>query len=76
MDSKKLEDTKFYLQILSSNTCVCESWKQEDKAVCYVCFHKLPDDMQSDLYKRLGNGFEEAYEEVIQWLISEGHLEV
>jgi len=63
-----MSDTKFYLQELNSEECACGSWKKPRYAFCWVCYHKLPDYMQKELYQRLGDGYEEAYDEAARWL--------
>jgi len=57
-----------YVRILQSNECACDRGKQSGKAFCFRCFKALPGDMQRALYKRVGQGFEEAYEEAVKWL--------
>lgn len=61
-------DIKFYLGVLKSNECQCGRTKHKRRAFCYSCYKTLPEDMASALYQRMRHGFEEAYEEVNEWL--------
>ena len=63
-----MSDFKFYIQELNSEECRCSAWKKRGMSFCYVCYHKLPDDMQKDLYQRMGQGYEEAYDSACRWL--------
>lgn len=64
----KPKDIRFYLEELKSNECRCGAWKQQRKTFCYVCFKSLPDDIQKALYRRIGDGYEEAREEAEKFL--------
>lgn len=57
------KDTKFYLDVIKSEECQCGKSKRIGTAFCYLCYSNLPKDMKDDLWKKIGNGFEEAYEE-------------
>jgi len=62
------KDRAFYLEMLKSEQCLCERGKKPGKAFCYGCYKRLPYRMQEDLYKRVGQGFEEAYEAATKYL--------
>ncbi len=64
----KLEDAKFLLEELKSDECACGNYKKPGNSFCYNCYTSLPNDHQKPLYKRFGNGYEEAYEEATKWL--------
>jgi len=64
----KKNDTKFYLDELKSEECQCGAWKREKMTFCYVCFKSLPSHIQKALYKRIGDGYEEAREEAAAFL--------
>jgi hypothetical protein len=70
-----MSDIKFYLQELNSEECACGAWKKPKLSFCFACYHALPKDMQRDLYSRLGDGYENAYDEAISWLKEEGRIE-
>ncbi len=63
-----LNDSVFLLKELKSNECACGNNKKEGMSFCYSCYSSLPDDIQKDLYKRFGNGYEEAYNFAVGWL--------
>lgn len=43
-------------------TCpVCSKLKARNTAFCSGCYFQLPLEMRKALYKRIGEGFEEAY---------------
>ena len=57
------EDKKYYLSVLASEECQCGKSKRKGTAFCYMCYTSLSQDTKIDLYKEIGKGFEEAYEE-------------
>jgi len=66
-----MPDRKFYLDMLVSDECLCGRSKQPRRTFCYRCFKALPYDMQKELYKRMGAGYEEAVESACAWLQTE-----
>jgi hypothetical protein len=62
------KDIAFYAGVLASEECQCGAEKDRRNALCWHCFTSLPTHMKNDLYQRLGNGFEEAYEAAVDWL--------
>lgn len=63
-----MSDFKFYIEQLKSNECQCGAFKKSMKSLCYGCYVSLPSWIQRDLYKRIRNGYEEAYEDAIEFL--------
>jgi len=59
---------KFYIDELMSDECACGRPKWPKRSFCYRCYVRLPADMRRDLYKRIGDGYEAAYEEAVKWL--------
>jgi len=57
-----------YLAALYSDECVCGENKKPKKTFCYSCYKKLPHDLQIDLYNRMGDGYEQAYDAAVKWL--------
>lgn len=57
-----------YFDALMSNGCVCGKKKQPKKSFCYSCFMLLPQDLKNDLYSRLGEGYEQAYDAAVMYL--------
>lgn len=45
----------------------CHSVKRRQTAFCEKCFHRLPALLRSALYKRFGEGFEQAYCGCLSW---------
>jgi len=57
------------LAIFVGTTCpACRGRKQIRTAFCGNCYHSLPLPMKSDLWRRFGQGFEEAFHEGLAWL--------
>jgi hypothetical protein len=56
--------------MLRGNRCSCHKIKVVKQAFCGDCFHALPPAMQKALYKRLGKGFEQAYQAAKDWLLA------
>jgi hypothetical protein len=65
-------DWKTYFKDLKSDGCMCGKPKQSGKSFCYSCWSKLPSEIQRALYKRIGSGYEAAYDEATVWLTREG----
>jgi len=42
--------------------------KKPGRSFCYVCYKSLPREMQSDLYRHVGDGYGEAYDKAVEWL--------
>lgn len=59
---------RFYYDELMSNGCACGKAKKRKQSFCYFDFKSLPDDMQKALYRPIGNGYEEAYDEAVAYL--------
>jgi len=51
------------LEALKSTTCVCGKSKQRGMSHCRGCYFKLPLSVRRSLYKPLGEGYAEAYEQ-------------
>ena len=64
----KPDERKFYLDELKSDGCHCGRPKQRGRSLCYRCYYKLPDDMRRALYRKIGNGYEAAYDAAIKFL--------
>lgn len=63
-----IEDAKFLLEELKGEECQCGKYKKSGNSFCYGCYSSLPNNLQRSLYRRFGNGYEEAYEEAIEHL--------
>lgn len=53
---------------LCGTKCQCGSNKRSGELFCRSCYHSLPYDMKRALYRRLGNGYEEAYDAAVRTL--------
>lgn len=62
------KDWALYMKELRSNECACGATKKRGYVFCYKCFKSLPQEMQVDLYKKLGEGYEDAREEAGRYL--------
>lgn len=58
----------WYVRELHSERCLCGARKQSRKSFCYRCYILLPQFLQEQLYSRLGQGYEEAFEAAEEWL--------
>lgn len=65
-DTRKCRDP--YLAALLSNECQCSRTKNGHLSFCYKCYARLPRDLQVRLYRRMGEGYEEAYDEAVKFL--------
>lgn len=64
----KAKDQTWYLRELQSNECLCGKEKKPKYSFCYACYKALPDEMQTQLYARIGQGYERNFEEAVKWL--------
>jgi len=62
------KDFRFYASELKSDECQCGRTKKPKMSFCYICYKSLPADMQKALYQRIGDGYEEAYDEAVVYL--------
>lgn len=74
-DQNYKKSPNFYIRELDSEQCLCERPKWRGRSFCYNCYKSLPPDMQRALYRRIGEGYEEAYETAVKWLTEAGHIE-
>ncbi len=57
------------LHALQSTTCGgCSGPKPSRKSVCGKCYSKLPKNLQSRLYRKIGDGYEEAFDNALTYL--------
>jgi hypothetical protein len=66
--TQEQKDRIWYIKEYKGNECACGKTKRERTAFCYPCFQQLPRTYQMALYQDIGAGYEEAYEDAIQWL--------
>jgi hypothetical protein len=65
-------DRIWYIKEFKSNECVCGGTKRPGSSFCYTCFKSLPSSYQGALYLKIGQGYEEAYENAMEWLTNNG----
>ena len=53
---------------LRSEECICEKSKRKGFSFCYHCYQSLPNDMKKALYRKVNEGYIEAYEEAVKYL--------
>jgi hypothetical protein len=50
---------------LAGTTCRCGRAKKARMTLCAHCYHLLPPPLRSALYRRIGEGYEEAVEAAV-----------
>ena len=66
-----LESQIEYVESLGSFTCpFCKGSKKDGHTFCNSCYWKLPKVHQVAIYRRLGDGYEEAVDDAIEYLRS------
>jgi len=53
---------------LRSETCRCGRRKQSRQTFCRSCYFSLPSPARSDIYKRVGSGYQQAYDAAVALL--------
>lgn len=56
------------LQELARDRCRCGAFKGPHRSFCHDCFKHLPYHLQGGLYKRFGQGYEQAFEAALEYL--------
>jgi hypothetical protein len=56
---------------LRGEVCQCGKKKRVRQTFCYADYKRLPQSLQSALYKRIGEGYEAAYRESLAFLTGE-----
>jgi len=63
-----MNEWAFYIEELKSEECFCGQTKKSGFSFCFNCYKKLTKEMQKDLYKKIGKGYEQAYDEAFLYL--------
>lgn len=58
----------FYVRELLSEECACGRIKKPWFAFCFKCYNSLPKDLQNGLFQKIGNGYNEAYDDAVEYL--------
>jgi len=53
---------------LGTKCAGCGGTKRPRMSHCAGCYHSLPRKMQTELYRRFGEGYEAAYTASVEWL--------
>lgn len=56
-----MDSGKIYTAFHSDSCPICQKSKGRWTAFCPRCYRSLPEPMRADLWKRFGEGFEEAF---------------
>lgn len=60
---------QLYESLMNSTVCpACGAYKKEHRSLCYDCFCRLPPPLKERLYRRFGQGYEEAMAEALRFL--------
>ena len=59
---------------LQGTACRCGSTKRPKQTFCHTCYYSLSADTRRALYRRVGEGYEEAYDEAIRELEALGRV--
>lgn len=62
------KDRRWYAGELAGEQCLCENYKSSGYSFCYRCYRELPGEMQKALYRKVGAGYEEAFEAAVKYL--------
>lgn len=68
------KDPMFYVSELRSDECQCGPNKKPGRSFCYGCYKALPKDIQKGLYRRIYDGYEQAYDEAVKFLSDESEI--
>jgi hypothetical protein len=56
------------VKLLGQQLCACGAAKVRKTAFCGSCYHALPDELRQGLWRKIGKGFEAAYEAALAHL--------
>lgn len=66
-----MPDLRAIVAELRGVECRCGARKGSMKSFCYACWKRLPGELGSNLYRTVGEGYEEAYREAAAFLFDE-----
>ena len=58
----------WYARELASNGCLCGKPKKRGHSFCWSCFMALDRDQRRAMHQRIGQGYEEDFEEAVRYL--------
>lgn len=56
------------LMELNGEKCRCRRRKKSGYSLCGICYAKLPQDVKTALWRKIGHGYEEAYQKAVEAL--------
>jgi hypothetical protein len=62
-----MESAAIFDAFVSTECAGCGGFKRKRTAFCLDCYQQLPRALKSCLWKRFGQGFEEAYQACLSW---------
>ena len=62
------DNTLQLIEELAGEVCRCGKRKAGKMTFCAGCYRRLPHPMQMALYRRVGQGYEEAYAAAVEFL--------
>lgn len=71
-----MESDAIYADFSGRICRACHSIKRRHVAFCESCYRKLPALLRSSLWKRFGEGFEQAYSGCLSWFRIQSPLRV
>jgi len=63
-----MKSTREMVDELRGTKCICGKPKKSKRTFCFACYHSLPASLQKDLYNRIGEGYEQAYDASVAYL--------
>lgn len=68
-----MNDSRAYELLRGVECPSCHGDKDRYRALCAVCYFRLPRDLRNALYKRVGAGYTQALNHALEWLASHRH---
>lgn len=69
-----MSTSEVLIKELFGSQCRCGSIKRSGETFCKKCYFTLTRDLRSQLYKLMGDGYEESYQEAVKFLDSKAVL--
>lgn len=63
-----MTEQEAYDDLMSANCKGCGGKKSPRKSFCGTCYRALPGKLKTDLYKLIGDGYEQAYGDSLRHL--------
>jgi len=66
---RRTERTRALLDELVGQVCRCLAPKAMKQTFCRRCYYRLPVALRNALYREMGHGYEEAYDQAVAFLL-------